>query len=179
MTRRLVALVCVLAALVGAGVGYALAASESENLAVARLGGAREGRRAGQQQGYRAGYRRAFKAAREATYKSSYRRALAKARKKAEPRAYANASKSEQASVPSAPEPVSDCPGVGHEPTITNVSVRFMTCGQAQGIIDNFGVIDSHFTVLGYSCDRVSGQELGGQWRCTKGQQALRFDFGD
>jgi hypothetical protein len=32
----------------------------------------------------------------------------------------------------------------------------------------------------GYSCKRVSGARLGGQWRCTKGKsRAFRFEFSD
>jgi hypothetical protein len=59
------------------------------------------------------------------------------------------------------------------------VSIRKMTCGQAQGVIDSMGAISAHFTVLGFSCARLAGGDLGGQWRCVRGEQALRFDFAD
>lgn len=31
----------------------------------------------------------------------------------------------------------------------------------------------------GFVCSRVSGGTFGGQWRCVRGGQAFRFEFGD
>ena len=31
----------------------------------------------------------------------------------------------------------------------------------------------------GFRCARVSGSALGGQWRCTRGRKAYRFEFAD
>jgi hypothetical protein len=42
------------------------------------------------------------------------------------------------------------------------------------------GSIKRHFTTPGgFACSRVSGDRLGGQWRCVKGNRAYRFEFGD
>jgi hypothetical protein len=30
-----------------------------------------------------------------------------------------------------------------------------------------------------FRCTRVSGSQFGGQWRCTKGLKAFRFEFKD
>ena len=82
------------------------------------------------------------------------------------------------APVPS-PDIVADCPSTGAEPHISGLSVRNMTCAEAQSVIAAFGVIDTTFSAAGFTCSRISGAELGGTWRCVQGSKAFRFLFGD
>ena len=60
-------------------------------------------------------------------------------------------------------------------------SARNMYCKTARRDIRRYrGSIKKHFTTPGgFKCHRVSGNRLGGQWRCVKGRKAYRFEFGD
>jgi hypothetical protein len=60
-------------------------------------------------------------------------------------------------------------------------SARDMSCQTAARETRRYrGNISTTFrTPGGFRCGRVSGGELGGQWRCTKGHQAFRFEFAD
>jgi hypothetical protein len=75
---------------------------------------------------------------------------------------------------------VVDCRGAV-TPNITISSARNMSCLQAMRDMRRYhGSIDRSFpTPGGFRCNRVSGGQFGGQWRCTSGQRAYRFNFGD
>ena len=66
-------------------------------------------------------------------------------------------------------------------PNITISSARNMSCIQAMRDMRRYhGSIGGSFsTPGGFRCNRVSGGQFGGQWRCTSGQRAYRFNFGD
>jgi len=171
--RRTLALGALLVVLAGVA-GYVVGRHSGADLASARregrsqgtAAGNRAGTLAGRQAGLPVGRRKTYHRAYRVAYRASYHHVLAAGKTTPKP-----------AAQPAQP-PAIDCPGVG-DTNITGVSVRLMTCGQAQGIIDNFGPINVHFTVLGFTCDRLEGGDLGGTWRCVRGQQALRFGFGD
>jgi hypothetical protein len=76
---------------------------------------------------------------------------------------------------------VVDC---NHSAFATNVvitSARNMTCRAAVRDIRRWRrPISRRFrTPGGFTCTRVSGGALGGQWRCVNGPRAYRFDFAD
>jgi hypothetical protein len=74
---------------------------------------------------------------------------------------------------------VVDC-GARIGETIVISSARNMTCRQAAGVMRRSRKpIARRFTTQGFTCSRVSGGDLGGQWRCVSGARAFRFDFGD
>jgi hypothetical protein len=60
-------------------------------------------------------------------------------------------------------------------------SARNMTCKAAATELRRYrGSIARRFrTRGGFVCYRVSGNRLGGRWRCVRGGQAFRFEFGD
>ena len=60
-------------------------------------------------------------------------------------------------------------------------SARNMRCRAARRVMRRHrGSIARHFDAPdGFSCDRVSGTRLGGEWRCARGRRAFRFVFGD
>ena len=65
--------------------------------------------------------------------------------------------------------------------TQTITSARAMTCAAAgRDLHRTHKPVSRRFrTHGGFTCGRVSGGELGGEWRCTKGRRAYRFEFGD
>ena len=76
---------------------------------------------------------------------------------------------------------VRDCNVFAHYPNTKITSARNMSCRAARAELRRHrGSIRRRFrTPGGFTCRRVSGGELGGQWRCTRGTRAFRFDFGD
>ena len=59
-------------------------------------------------------------------------------------------------------------------------SARNMTCAKAAGVMKaHKGSIGRRFHTGGFSCYRVSGSALAGQWRCVSGRRAFRFEFSD
>jgi hypothetical protein len=60
-------------------------------------------------------------------------------------------------------------------------SARNMFCRTARRDLRRHrGSISFRFrTPGGFTCTRVSGSELAGQWRCVKGRKAYRFEFSD
>lgn len=59
-------------------------------------------------------------------------------------------------------------------------SVRNMTCTRARTVMRNRkGSISRRFTTGGFTCTRVMGTSLSGEWRCVSGRRAFRFVFGD
>ena len=60
-------------------------------------------------------------------------------------------------------------------------SARNMSCGAAKFDMRRYrSSIRKRFTTpKGFTCNRISGGTFGGTWRCVKGAQAYRFDFGD
>jgi hypothetical protein len=60
-------------------------------------------------------------------------------------------------------------------------SARNMRCRTAaRELRRHKGPIARRFrTPGGFSCRRVSGSRLAGQWRCARGVRAFRFDFSD
>jgi hypothetical protein len=60
-------------------------------------------------------------------------------------------------------------------------SARNITCKAAARELRRYrGSIARRFrTPDGFSCYRVSGSRLAGQWRCVRGTQAFRFEFSD
>jgi hypothetical protein len=81
---------------------------------------------------------------------------------------------------PAAAADVVDCRrSVGPLRTIT--SARNMTCAQAARDLARYrGFTKRRFrTPGGFRCVQVSGIDIAGQWRCTRGARAYRFDFVD
>ena len=60
-------------------------------------------------------------------------------------------------------------------------SARNITCKAAVRELRRYrGSIARRFrTRGGFTCYRVSGSRLAGQWRCVRGRQAFRFEFSD
>ncbi len=60
-------------------------------------------------------------------------------------------------------------------------SARNMTCRAAAHELRRYkkSIFRRFRTPGGFLCTRVSGGALGGQWRCVRGPQAFRFEFGD
>src|SRR4051812_43772010 len=60
-------------------------------------------------------------------------------------------------------------------------SARNMTCTAAVSVMKAYkGNIARTFAApQGFRCTRVSGSQFAGQWRCTKGVKAFRFEFKD
>lgn len=60
-------------------------------------------------------------------------------------------------------------------------SARNMFCSTARRDLRSYhGSISFRFrTPGGFTCTRVSGNALAGQWRCVKGRKAYRFEFSD
>ena len=168
MKHGLIAIVLIAAAGVG---GYVTGRSGGEDLSAARSAGTQQGHNEGTAEGTQRGTREGLRAGRKVGYRRAYRRAYRLAYRKAS---------GGQSRPPRAGYTVArDCTRTGAEPNISGLSVRGMTCGQAEGVISRFGAISQSFTVLGFACDRLSGGDLGGTWRCTRGAAAFRFAFGD
>ena len=76
---------------------------------------------------------------------------------------------------------VRDCNVWASYPNVKIDSARNMTCHAARRQMHRYrGSISRHFTTQGgFHCHRVSGNRIAGQWRCTKGRKAFRFDFAD
>jgi hypothetical protein len=79
------------------------------------------------------------------------------------------------------PASVVDCNVYAYFPNLLISSARNMSCRQAVRDMRRYRrSISRRFTTPGgFACVRVSGGDLGGQWRCTNGSRAYRFDFGD
>jgi hypothetical protein len=60
-------------------------------------------------------------------------------------------------------------------------AVRDLGCRSAAREMKRYrGSISFRFrTPHGFRCKRVSGNRLGGTWRCVRRQRAFRFEFGD
>jgi hypothetical protein len=73
------------------------------------------------------------------------------------------------------------CHTFAHYPNVLISSARNMSCRAARRELRRYKrPIDRRFrTPGGFRCRRVSGESLGGQWRCVRGAQAFRFEFGD
>jgi hypothetical protein len=55
-----------------------------------------------------------------------------------------------------------------------------MTCGAAVKVMKSYkGNISRTFKAKAFTCSRASGGQYGGQWRCTSGAKAFRFEFKD
>jgi hypothetical protein len=80
-----------------------------------------------------------------------------------------------------APAAVRDCHTFAYYPNVLISSARNMTCAAARRDLKRHrkGISRTFRTPGGFRCTRVSGGELGGQWRCAKGAKAYRFEFGD
>jgi hypothetical protein len=66
-------------------------------------------------------------------------------------------------------------------PNLLISSARNMTCRAARREMRRYrrSIYRRFTTPGGFHCHRVSGNRLGGQWRCVKGRRAYRFEFGD
>ncbi len=85
-------------------------------------------------------------------------------------------------SPPAASAEVHDCNHWVHYPNMKISSARNMSCRRARGEMRcDPQPTRYRFTTRcrRFRCVRVSGMPLGGQWRCTKGRRAFRFEFGD
>ncbi len=82
---------------------------------------------------------------------------------------------------PAAGAYVRDCHAWAHYPNVLITSARDMTCGAAKFDMRRYRrpIYRRFRTPGGFTCTRVSGGKLGGQWRCVRGGRAYRFDFGD
>jgi hypothetical protein len=76
---------------------------------------------------------------------------------------------------------VVDCDVFASFPNVKISSARNMTCRAAARDMRSYrGNVDRRFrTPGGFTCVRVSGGRLGGQWRCVRRAAAYRFEFGD
>jgi len=76
---------------------------------------------------------------------------------------------------------VVDCHVWASYPNVLISSARNMTCRAAATDMRTYrGQIFRRFkTPAGFLCQRVSGGQFGGQWRCVRGNRAYRFEFGD
>ena len=76
---------------------------------------------------------------------------------------------------------VHDCSVYAYYPNVMISSVRNMRCSTAKRDMRRYKKpIYRRFTTPGgFRCTRVSGNSLGGQWRCVRGAKAYRFEFGD
>jgi hypothetical protein len=76
---------------------------------------------------------------------------------------------------------VVSCHTFAHYPNVLISSARNMSCRAARRELRRYKrPIDRRFrTPGGFLCRRVSGNSLGGQWRCVWGSRAFRFEFGD
>jgi hypothetical protein len=81
----------------------------------------------------------------------------------------------------SAEAAVVDCHVWAKYPNTMISSARNMTCRAAANDMRSYrGQIYRRFkTPAGFVCQRVSGGQFGGQWRCVRGNRAYRFEFGD
>jgi hypothetical protein len=79
------------------------------------------------------------------------------------------------------PTTVVDCHTWASYPNVLISSARNMTCRAAALDMRRYrGSIFFRFhTPGGFTCTRVSGGRLAGQWRCARGSTAYRFDFAD
>ena len=82
---------------------------------------------------------------------------------------------------PVASAAVTDCNVYAFYPNVKISSARNMSCAEARRAMRRHrGSIATRFTTPGgFRCARVSGAELGGQWRCVRRSRAFRFEFGD
>ena len=76
---------------------------------------------------------------------------------------------------------VRDCHTWAYYPNVLISSARNMSCRKAMKVFRRYGgsIYRTFWTPGGFHCYRVSGGTYGGQWRCTQGHRALRFEFGD
>jgi hypothetical protein len=65
-----------------------------------------------------------------------------------------------------------------HE-TVSYLRVKDTSCKKAKAVIADFKSISKTFKVDGFKCERLSGGDLAGTWRCANGAQRFRFDFAD
>jgi hypothetical protein len=79
------------------------------------------------------------------------------------------------------PSGVVDCHVYAKYPNTLISSARNMTCASAARDMRTYRrQISRRFRTPGrFVCTRVSGAQFGGQWRCVRGSQASRFNFGD
>jgi hypothetical protein len=76
---------------------------------------------------------------------------------------------------------VVSCSTYADYPNIRISSARGITCAAARSDMKAYsGDIERSFeTPGGFTCRQVSGVAEGGQWRCTRGARAFRFEFKD
>ena len=80
-----------------------------------------------------------------------------------------------------APAAVRDCHTYAYYPNVLISSARNMSCRAAKRDMRRYKrpIYRRFRTPGGFRCRRVSGTSYGGQWRCTRGIRAYRFEFGD
>jgi hypothetical protein len=80
-----------------------------------------------------------------------------------------------------APTTVIDCHTYSDFPNTLISSARGMTCKAAVTVMKAYqGNISRTFKApQGFTCRQAGGGQYGGQWRCTKGAKAFRFEFKD
>ncbi len=75
---------------------------------------------------------------------------------------------------------VSGCSRGQLEVNYSGISVRNMKCATARRLIGSLRrAPGARFTVQGWGCRRLSGGLYGGTFRCTRGNAAFRFGWGD
>jgi hypothetical protein len=76
---------------------------------------------------------------------------------------------------------VRDCRTWAYYPNVLISSARNLSCAKARRVMRRYrGPIYRTFsTPGGFYCYQVSGVSYGGQWRCTQGRRAFRFEFAD
>lgn len=76
---------------------------------------------------------------------------------------------------------VVSCSTYSDYPNVRISSARGMTCGAARSVMKAYrgDIARSFETPAGFTCRQVSGVPEGGQWRCTRGARAFRFEFKD
>jgi hypothetical protein len=71
------------------------------------------------------------------------------------------------------------CPGADSPPNITDVTSYGADCAAVEDAMAKIGSISTSFELGDFSCERESGSELAGTWRCDGEAAYFTFDFAD
>ena len=71
------------------------------------------------------------------------------------------------------------CPGADSPPNITDVTSYGADCAAVEDAMAKIGSIATSFELGDFSCERESGNELAGTWRCDGEASYFTFEFAD
>lgn len=74
------------------------------------------------------------------------------------------------------PEP---CPDAGAEPNLGPVTSYGVDCAAVEDAMKEIGAVSAEFRLGDFDCERESGTELSGLWRCNGEAGYFTFAFGD